>query len=196
MKNFNKTISHIFSAVILGTILLSSVSVFAQSNSFYQPLQLQSGATNNTVPASSNANTGVSPSYNTSLQLQQSSPANTSLPSYTAPNDVTLPLKLTTQVSDAGYVSSPKNFKELVTNIIISGILSPIVYLLIGLAVVVFVYGVFKFVKAEGDDKQAGREFIIWGIIGIFVMVSVWGLVNILESTFNLQNTGFSIPKV
>ncbi|MFA6227167.1 MAG: hypothetical protein WC631_01645 [Candidatus Paceibacterota bacterium] len=93
-------------------------------------------------------------------------------------------------------VSSPHNFKELINNIIIGGILKPVVYLLVALAVVVFLYGVFKFIRAEGDDKQSGREFILWGIIGIFVMVSVWGLVSVLQNTFKLGNSDINIPKL
>ncbi|MFH1454761.1 MAG: hypothetical protein ABIF22_00310 [bacterium] len=78
------------------------------------------------------------------------------------------------------------NFKDLVTNII-SCFLNPIVILLVSFSIVIFIWGVFKFIKAEGDDKQAGREFMFWGIVGIFVIVSLWGLVSILQSTFTLN---------
>lgn len=81
-------------------------------------------------------------------------------------------------------------FKQLIDDIIIGGILRPIVPLLIGLAVVVFIYGVIKTMLAEGGEKkEEGKQFMFWGIIGIFVMVSVWGLVTIVQKTFNLNNT-------
>lgn len=83
-------------------------------------------------------------------------------------------------------IAGNKNFKELVTSII-SCFLTPMVTLLVSLAVVTFIYGVFKFVKSEGEDKQSGREFMFWGIVGLFVMVSLWGLVSILQSTFILR---------
>ena len=83
-------------------------------------------------------------------------------------------------------IAGNRNFKELVTSII-SCFLTPLVTLLVSVAVVTFIYGVFKFVKSEGEDKQAGREFMFWGIVGLFVMVSVWGLVGILQSTFILR---------
>ncbi len=89
-----------------------------------------------------------------------------------------------------------RNFRELILNLAIGCILSPLVYLIIAASVIVFLFGVFKFIKAEGDDKQAGREFIIWGIVGLFVMVSVWGLVSILTNTFSLNNTSLNIPRL
>lgn len=91
--------------------------------------------------------------------------------------------------SAMALAAGSKDFKDLIDNKIITGILDPVVKLLIALAIVFFLYGVFKFMIAEGDKKEEGREFMFWGIIGIFVMVSVWGLVNILVNTFNLDST-------
>lgn len=75
----------------------------------------------------------------------------------------------------------------LIENFIIS-VLSPAAYLLIGLAVVFFLVGVVKFMVSAGDEtkRKEGRTMMIYGIIGLFVMVSVWGLVNLLSNTFDL----------
>lgn len=95
-------------------------------------------------------------------------------------------------ISNVGVVwaASSETFKDLIDEKIIIGIISPVTKLLIALAIVFFLWGVFKFMIQEGDKKEEGREFMFWGIIGIFVMVSVWGLVNILVNTFNLDGTG------
>jgi len=86
--------------------------------------------------------------------------------------------------------ATPKDFKSLVENVFIGGILRPIVPLLIGLGVVVFIYGVLILMFSEGGEKkEEGKQYMLWGIIGIFVMVSVWGLVNILSGSFQLNNT-------
>ncbi len=86
--------------------------------------------------------------------------------------------------------ATPKNFKELVDNVFIGGILQPLVPLLIGLGVVVFIYGVLILMFSEdGEKKEEGKQYMLWGIIGIFVMVSVWGLVSILSGSFGLNNT-------
>lgn len=55
---------------------------------------------------------------------------------------------------------------------------------LIALAVVWFIWNVFMFVIKDGEDKEKAKSSMIWGIVAIAVMVSVWGLVNILTSTF------------
>ena len=85
-------------------------------------------------------------------------------------------------------------FKDLVNTTIIDGILRPIVPLLIGLAVVMFVYGVLIYMFSEGGDKkEEGKQYMLWGIIGIFVMVSVWGIVSAIKGTFNLSDTPLNI---
>ena len=60
----------------------------------------------------------------------------------------------------------------------------------IGLAVLLFIFGLISFITAGADEekRKGARNTIIWGIIILFVMVSVWGLVNFLKNTFNLQN--------
>lgn len=91
-------------------------------------------------------------------------------------------------------LAAATTFKELVNGILIGGILRPLVPLLIGLAVVLFIYGVIITMLSEGGDKkEEGKQFMIWGIVGIFVMVSVWGLVNILKDTFDLNE---NVPKI
>ena len=84
----------------------------------------------------------------------------------------------------------PKDFKEVINNVFINGLLKPIIPLLIGLAVVVFIYGVLLLMISDGGEKkEEGKQYMLWGIIGIFVMVSVWGLVAIIGGAFNLDNT-------
>ena len=75
----------------------------------------------------------------------------------------------------------------IIVNFIIGCVLTRTAYLIIAAAFVVFLYGIFKFISAEGDDKQRGRELMFWGIIGIFVMISFWGLVAILQNTFKFN---------
>ena len=68
---------------------------------------------------------------------------------------------------------------------IISGIVYPVVELLFGIAVVVFVYGVLKMV-IRGDDEEArssGKNSILWGTVGMFIMVSAWGIIYLISNT-------------
>lgn len=64
--------------------------------------------------------------------------------------------------------------------------------LLIAVAVVVFLYGVVKYITAGGSEEKRAeaRMTMIYGIIGLFVMVAIWGLVGILLNTFGIAPGG------
>ncbi len=88
---------------------------------------------------------------------------------------------------------APNNIGELFTYAIC--ILSVyVVPFLIGLAVVMFLVGVLKYVKSGDNEeaREAGRGLMIFGIIALFVMVAVWGFVKILFTTF-FPNDRFEI---
>lgn len=73
---------------------------------------------------------------------------------------------------------------------IIDIINSFIIPLIIGVAGLIFMIGVIKYV-ASGEDsasREGARNMMVYGIIALFVMISVWGLVNLLVGTFNLDN--------
>jgi hypothetical protein len=66
--------------------------------------------------------------------------------------------------------------------------LNQFLVLLIGLAVVIFVWYIIQyFIKPNEDRKNAG-QYVMYSLIGFFVVLSFWGLVNILQNTFGLQN--------
>lgn len=66
-----------------------------------------------------------------------------------------------------------------------------IIPLFFALALLLFLWGVLKFMYSAGNEKERseGKKFIYWGIIALVVMVSVWGLVRLLTTTFGLGNT-------
>ena len=83
----------------------------------------------------------------------------------------------------------------------IGELLNLVVPILMVIAVIYFVWGVITFVVAGDEEaKTAGRDKMIYGIIGLVVIVAMWGLVRIVVSTFGLNtpgnNTGFSAPCV
>jgi uncharacterized membrane protein YgcG len=60
---------------------------------------------------------------------------------------------------------------------------------LVGLAVFIIIWGVFLYIaKADDPAKRAeGMRFVAYGVLGVFIMISMWGFVNILQNTFVLQ---------
>ena len=71
----------------------------------------------------------------------------------------------------------------------ISEILNAIIPVLIALGVVYFVWGVISYVISSDEEaKTKGRDKMIYGIIGLAIIVAVWGLVAILKNTLRLSN--------
>lgn len=67
-------------------------------------------------------------------------------------------------------------------------LLNAVVPVLIALGVVYFVWGVISYVIASDEEaKAAGKNRIIFGIIGLAVIIGLWGLVNILTRTFGVD---------
>lgn len=87
--------------------------------------------------------------------------------------------------------TAPKNIPELIVKVNAVG--AYIIPFLIGLGVFIVIFGIFNYIR-QGDNEEKrteARMFIIWGIVSIFIMLSVWGFVNILVNTLKLDN---SIP--
>lgn len=88
------------------------------------------------------------------------------------------------------------NVNNLSTRLI--GIGNIVLYILIAVAVLYIVWNVVKYmIKPAGseDRKEAGMA-ILWGIVGLAIIVSIWGLVNILTNTFKTTPERQPIPNL
>ena len=61
-----------------------------------------------------------------------------------------------------------------------------------GLALLVFFWGLVKFIAKAGDEsaKEEGRRLMIWGVIALFVMVSVWGIILFIQTNLGIFGGG------
>ena len=78
-----------------------------------------------------------------------------------------------------------------VGSFIINTINNVLVPVLFAIAFIVFLWGAFDtFILGANSEevKEKGKNLMLWGLIGFFVMVSVWGLVNILTGTVSFGN--------
>lgn len=68
-------------------------------------------------------------------------------------------------------------------------ILFPIMSLLVAVAFLSFFYGAFQFVygSSEGEVRAEGKKHMLWGIIGLFIMLSAMGLLRIAAGTFGIE---------
>ena len=68
---------------------------------------------------------------------------------------------------------------------IVEQIVNPAIYLLIGVAVVVFLWGAVEFV-ARADDptaKSEGAKHLLWGLFGLVIIFGVFGFLNLIQNT-------------
>ncbi len=89
------------------------------------------------------------------------------------------------------FASAQNNFSTLQSAIdSIGSIINSAIPVLIAAAVLVFIFGVVKFIVNAGkdDERKKGASIMISGIIGLFVILSVFALVNILQRTFGVDN--------
>lgn len=85
------------------------------------------------------------------------------------------------------------DFKSAVS--IVIGLIKSLVPLVVALTLLVFIWGVFQLVRSNSEDsRKEALAIVTYGIVSLFVMVSVWGLVSILTSTF--FSGGMVIPQL
>lgn len=102
----------------------------------------------------------------------------------------------TTQFFTGGVFGIPGAVGGCVSNIcyvastIINMINNVLVPVLFAIAFIVFLYGIARaYIFSSGDPEKVkeGHKIILWGIIAFAVMISLWGLVNVVVFTFGLQ---------
>lgn len=73
-----------------------------------------------------------------------------------------------------------------------------VIYILVAAAVVFIVWNIVKYIiaGASADGKMDALKNVGWGILGLAIIVSIWGLVGILTRSFVVTPTNQSIPNV
>jgi phosphotransferase system glucose/maltose/N-acetylglucosamine-specific IIC component len=69
-------------------------------------------------------------------------------------------------------------------------IINPLIVLLFGLAIAYFLYGVFEFISNQENEekKTTGKSHMLWGIVGIVIMMGVFTILNMIMKTFNIED--------
>lgn len=78
----------------------------------------------------------------------------------------------------------------------VQAIVNPIIMVLIAVAAVVFAYGIFEFVKGADNPevRKQGQQHILYGLIGLAIMMSVFTIIRIILNTLGL--TGEEVPAI
>ena len=87
-----------------------------------------------------------------------------------------------------------------------SDVVSRFVDLIIDPAIlVIFTFGFFLFIWGlvqflwnldEGGENAAGKQHMLWGIVGMLIMVSVFGILNIIDNTLGLNAANPDVSRI
>lgn len=97
------------------------------------------------------------------------------------------------------HASGPADFTALLARIN-EHVINPLLIVLFSLAFVQFTIGLFKFFRSKsggdsGDSIEQGKSHMLWGIVGMAIMVSVFGIMSLMTSTLGVDNVGSNIQK-
>lgn len=61
----------------------------------------------------------------------------------------------------------------------------------------VFVWGVARYIKSAGNEKEVkdSKNLLIWGVVGLFVMMTIWGIIAFVRGEFG-DSTTLVIPQI
>lgn len=81
------------------------------------------------------------------------------------------------------------NIKELIRAV--GSLINPLITILVGVALLVFFWGLVKFIFAQGSEtsKLEAKQIMGWGLVALFVMVSVWGIIKFMQNAIGLPST-------
>jgi hypothetical protein len=105
--------------------------------------------------------------------------------------------KIGTLVAFFGFplitLAAGKTLRDIIA--IVVDYLSIGIALIISLAVVTFTWNVYRyFFQADAENKKEAGMYVLYSTIGFFVILSLWGLVNILRNTFELDDSMPNLP--
>ncbi len=78
----------------------------------------------------------------------------------------------------------PPALQTLISNIN-RYVINPLIVLGFAVAMVVFLWGVFNYVRGAGDPKarETGRKHILWSVVGLAIMFTVFGIMTVISNS-------------
>ena len=109
-------------------------------------------------------------------------------------NDVTAPTVLSAGGcnTSAGIFGGGKKSFASVAGYITCTIKYSVIPFMFAVALLIFIWGIVKFFIVDADEeakRSQGKQFMIWGLIALTVMISVWGLARIFGSTLGFNTS-------
>jgi hypothetical protein len=79
------------------------------------------------------------------------------------------------------------------TLVTVNRFLNGLIGVIITIAIIVFFWGLVRYLTDVGEKKHEGLVMMFYGLIAIFVMVSIWGIIHLLQNTFQISGQNQAI---
>jgi hypothetical protein len=91
--------------------------------------------------------------------------------------------------------AAPGTFSEVVY--IFVDLIQTAIPIIASIALLVFIWGLIRFINSAGDAKshEGGRQLMVWGSVGLFVLVTLWGILGFLSQQFEFGGSA-GIPSL
>ena len=87
--------------------------------------------------------------------------------------------------NSAACVTSATAFVKCLSEVVIN----PLLALIFAVGLLVFVYGIVEYLwslsRGEGN-KNEGKQHMLWGLIGMFVMAAAYAIIKFVASSINV----------
>jgi len=108
---------------------------------------------------------------------------------------LSLPLLVLPVLAFADFSLSNSNFQSTLSYVTTSLVL-PLFYILDGLAFILFSYGLIKFIIRSDNEEEIkkGKEYMVWGILALFILVSFSAILGLLSNEFFGKSVDINNP--
>ncbi len=85
-------------------------------------------------------------------------------------------------------------FTDMVTTA--KTVVAGLIPVMIGLTFIFFAWNMIQYIRSESSDKEKYKSSLIWSVIAIVLVVSIWGIVNLLQSIFGATDYTIKFPNI
>lgn len=91
--------------------------------------------------------------------------------------------------------TTPEDLTEIIRLFVRIGL--KLIPFLGAVAFLIFVWGIARFIKSAGSEKEIkdSKNIIIWGIVGLFILITIWGIIAFLQSELGFGGK-VAIPQI
>lgn len=75
-------------------------------------------------------------------------------------------------------------------------IINPLIEFLFAIAMIYFIWGVYKlWVAGSPDERAQGSRHVLWGIVGLVIMIGVFTLIHVIMKTIGVTDVPTTLPQ-